>query len=166
MLERQIRQCIAELEELSPSGFAIAFHIRFSRPEFLFQTYPRDWQKIYSTGGLVMSDPIVSWGFANNGWTRWSELQDPPGGVLDQGRAFELNFGVAAGVEIDGSRSIAGFSRSDREFSVDEVERLMELLEELHRITLTGGALSPEAHAELRSMSLKFTHPDLIPPPD
>ena len=66
----EIERYLAQLGELSPSGFAIAFHIRYTTPAFLFQTYDRRWLDLYSQKGLVMQDPIVSFGFTETGWRR------------------------------------------------------------------------------------------------
>ena len=43
-------------------GFALAVHIRLTRPTLLYQTYADDWSENYSTKGYMMSDPSVAWG--------------------------------------------------------------------------------------------------------
>lgn len=152
---------LARIKALSPSGFAIAFHIRYTTPDFLFQTYSKDWLSIYSQEGLVMQDPIVGWSFANNGWIRWSDLEnDDPAGVLERSAAFGMRYGIAMGVEEDGSRSVAGFARPDREYEEQEVDILLEEVRSLHLATLEAGRLSAAARDELKRMSVKFTHPD------
>ncbi len=63
----KIGQLLGELDDLCPSGYAIALHIRYTTPAFLFQTYPKEWMEYYSQNGLVLHDPTVRWGLANTG---------------------------------------------------------------------------------------------------
>lgn len=154
----EIERYLAHLGNLSPSGFAIAFHIRFTTPAFLFQTYDRRWLDLYSQKGLVMQDPIVRFGFEGTGWRRWSDLDDPAG-VLTESAAFGLAYGVAVAIDEGGSRSVAGLARPDREFGDTEVSDLVRTVGDLHLITLEAGKLSDEAHDELKRMSVALTHP-------
>lgn len=156
----KIRQIIIALEAQSPAGFAIAFHIRFTRPDFLFQTYSKTWTDIYSQSGMVMHDPIVRWGFENTGTIRWTELAcDDPMGILEQARPHGLVYGFACAVENGGTRSVAGFARADREFTDAEIAGIATEVANLHDETAKAGALSPETREELRQMSVRFTHP-------
>ncbi len=154
----KIRAIIIALEAQSPSGFAIAFHVRFTRPDFLFQTYSKTWTDIYSQSGFVMDDPIVRWGFENTGVIRWSMLDDPVG-VLEQARPHGLVYGFACAVENGGTRSVAGFARADREFTDAEIADIAAQVATLHDETAKAGALAPETREELRQMSIRFTHP-------
>jgi len=156
----EIGQVLSDLKSLSPSGFAIAFHIRFTTPAFLFQTYPKEWLAVYNQRGLVMQDPIVGWAFANTGTTRWSTLTgDDPAGVLPAAAEFNMNYGVAAGVEEHGSRSVAGFARPDREFTDEEIETLYAGVKLLHAMTAEAKAVSDQQREELRRLSISLTHP-------
>lgn len=152
-----IRYILTRLETLCPSGFAIAFHIRYARPDFLFQTYSKTWIDIYSQSGMVMHDPIVRWGFENTGTKRWSELDDPMG-ILEQSKPHGLVYGFACAVENGGSRSVAGCARADREFTDAEIAAIAADVQILHDETARQG-LSEEAREELRLMSVRFTHP-------
>ncbi len=67
-----IAELIGLLHEESPAGFAIALHIRFSSPTFLFQSYPAAWSEEYTNKGLLMQDPTVAWGLTQTGAVRWS----------------------------------------------------------------------------------------------
>jgi len=154
----KIRDIIIALEAQSPAGFAIAFHIRFTRPDFLFQTYSKTWTDIYSQSGFVMHDPIVRWGFENTGAIRWSMLDDPVG-VLEKARPHGLVYGFACAVENGGTRSVAGFARADREFTDSEIAAIAAQVATLHDETAKAGALSAETREELRQMSIRFTHP-------
>ena len=55
--DKLVQILLAELKEIAPAGFAIALHVGFNSPKFLFQTYPSKWLKEYSENGLVMNDP-------------------------------------------------------------------------------------------------------------
>jgi len=154
----KIRDIIIALEAQSPAGFAIAFHIRFTRPDFLFQTYSKTWTDIYSQSGFVMHDPIVRWGFENTGAIRWSMLDDPVG-VLEKARPHGLVYGFACAVENGGTRSVAGFARADREFTDAEIAAIAAQVATLHDETAKAGAMSAETREELRQMSIRFTHP-------
>lgn len=156
----EIRRILTSMQEVAPAGFAIAFHIQFTTPAFLFQTYPKEWINLYNKRGMVMQDPIVGFGFENNGTIRWSELAgNDPAGVLPEANKFGLSYGMACGIEIDGSRSVAGFARSDRELTDAEIDQLYGLVKELHTMTAEAKSVSPEVRDELRRMSISFTHP-------
>jgi LuxR family transcriptional regulator len=158
--DTSVDNILQKLKDECPLGFAIALHIRYTTPNFLFQTYPKDWINQYSQRGLVMFDPIVGWGFANTGSIRWSGLGEmDPKGVLEQAKAFDMNFGFAHALDVGNSRSVAGFSRSDREYTDDEITRITDLVRRLHDITAEAKTLSPETGERLRKMSIEFTHP-------
>ena len=86
--------------------------------------------------GLLLNDPVVRWGFQNNGYARWSDLEAiDTDGVLEHAKDFGLMNGVAISVVSSKSRSIAGFARADRDYTDDEIEALTETLGRLHRET-------------------------------
>lgn len=155
-----IRTILLRIEEQSSSGFAIAFHIRFTTPEFLIQTYPPDWTNLYSERGYVMGDPTVRWGFENTGVKRWSDLSgDDPMGIFEESAKFGLVHGMTVATEADGSRSVASFARADREFADEEIAELEGLVATLHRETATKDGMDPKLRDELHRMSVKMTHP-------
>ena len=78
-----IAALLHDLDQRSPAGFAIALHIRFTTPTYLFQTYPKRWLDHYSSAGLVVHDPVVRWGFQQ----RRAHPVDRPRGDRQQGRA-------------------------------------------------------------------------------
>lgn len=156
----KIKQLLEDVEGLSASGFAIAFHIRLTSPDFLFQTYPKDWIDIYSERGYVMVDPIVRWGFTQTGSVRWSSLQDMDDhDIFEQSLAFGMTYGCAIATETDGSRSVAGFARADREFSDAEIEQLVAHTQDLHDLTASKTGMTKELRDELHRLSVKMTHP-------
>jgi LuxR family transcriptional regulator len=147
------------LDELSPAGCAIALHISFTSPKYMFQTYPKRWLDYYSSSGLVMHDPVAHWGLQNTGSIRWKDLAAiDPKGVLEQAKDFGLMNGVAISVFLSGSRSIAGFARADRDYLSDEIEEMEDVLAMLHRTTATPGPLRECDRRVLTELSIRLTH--------
>ncbi len=154
-----IAALLHDLDARSPAGCAIALHIRFTRPAFLFQTYPRRWMDRYSARGFVMHDPTVRWGLQNRGHVRWSDLEAIDGeGVLDSAKDFGLMNGVTIAAVSQGSRSIASFARADRDFDDAEIEELEGLLAALHEATSDPGRLTEDDRRALTELSIKLTH--------
>lgn len=155
-----IENILVKMQEKSPSGFAIAFHIRLTAPDFLFQTYPKAWIDTYSEKGYVMVDPIVRWGFANTGSTRWSGLADlDDQNMLEQSLEYGMAYGVAIATETGNSRSFAGFARSDREYTDAEIADLTADMQMLHDLTAGKTQMDPDIHAALHRMSVTMTRP-------
>lgn len=149
---------LKELDRGSPAGFAIALHVRFSRPTFLFQTYAKRWMDYYSSSGLVVLDPTVRWGFHSVGHVLWSELEaSDEAGVLDKAKDFGITNGVAMATVLSGSRSIASFARADRDYEPAEIEALESGFLELHQATLSPGALSDDDRRALTELSIQLT---------
>lgn len=155
--QERIGALLARMRETSPAGFAIALHVRFTAPRYLFQSYEKTWLDTYSREGLVLHDPVVRWGFTNEGTVRWSDLDDPAG-VMTRARAFGMTYGAVIALIHDGSRSMGGFARSDREMTDAEVASLRSDLGELHDITAGVEAFSPAVHTTLKQMSVYLTH--------
>lgn len=150
---------LRDLDDRSPSGFAIALHVRFTRPTYLFQTYSKRWMDHYATSGLVVRDPTVHWGFHSVGHVRWSDLEEiDTAGVIEQAKDFGIMNGVAVAIVRGGSRSIASFSRADREYSDDEIVELEAALAELHDATNADNGLSESERAALTALSIRLTH--------
>ncbi|MCB2116091.1 MAG: autoinducer binding domain-containing protein [Rhodobacteraceae bacterium] len=155
--QEKISAKLTRLRDASPAGFAIALHVRFTSPKYLFQSYEKDWLDTYSREGLVLHDPVVRWGFANDGTIRWSELDDPAG-VMQRSRSFGMNYGAVIALVRDGSRSMGGFSRSDREMTDAEIEAIRRDLTDLHDLTARVETLAPSVHNALKTMSIFLTH--------
>jgi LuxR family transcriptional regulator len=155
----QIFSILADLQTMAPAGYALAFHIRYTTPQYVFQTYAKDWISHYNKNGLVLQDPIVAWTFANTGTCRWSDLEtNDPAGVLDKAKAFGMQYGIALGIEANNSKTVCGFARSDREFTDSEAAELSRLCVELHELTAETGPLDAGTAAELRRLSIEYTH--------
>jgi LuxR family transcriptional regulator len=153
-----IRGMLEDIQRLCGSGYAIALHIRFTTPRFLFQTYPRRWTDVYSAKGLVMHDPTVRWGLEHVGRIDWADLGAfDPADVIGQARAEGILHGFTLATTAGDSRSIGSFSRGDRPFAADELDRLGELFGRLHAET---AAVGDEALLRdlLRQLSVDLTH--------
>lgn len=156
-----ISEPLAKLQDIAPAGFALGFHVIFTTPTFMFQTYRRKWLEHYAQKGFLMVDPIVHWGFENTGTIRWAELAHlDASGVLESAAKFGMKHGVSCAVEADGSRSFGGFARGDREFSNEEVATLLTTFEEIHTLTAQSKSLSPNTTAALKKLSIRYTQPD------
>jgi LuxR family transcriptional regulator len=153
-----IAESLRDLDEFSPSGFAIALHIRFTTPVYLFQTYGRRWMDHYSEHGLVVNDPTVHWGLGHTGRIRWSDLQPlDSAGVLTAARNHGLGHGVTVSI-LNGTRSIASFARDDREYDDFEMDTIEDLVTELHEKTASRFELSSADRSALRDLSIRLTH--------
>src|SRR6056297_2140459 len=127
---------LAKLGKLSPVGYLVALHIRFASPLFRFQTYRQDWIDHYTAQAYQLRDPMVAWGFTEEGVTRWSALGIPdPFGIMKEAAEYGMAHGVCVACGPISSRSICGFARSDREFTDDEIDRLEWAVHGLHAIT-------------------------------
>lgn len=151
---------LVRLKAVSPGGFAMALHVRFTTPTYLFQTYPKDWIDFYSKNGLVMRDPTVRWAFENTGLIRWAELVpiDEAGVIALAGERGILN-GFTYATDRNGSRSMASFAQGSRDFSDPEMATIAEQVNHLHDVTASGVSLTPGTRERLRQMSISFTHP-------
>lgn len=125
-----------DLAELAPAGYFVGLHIRFAAPLLTFQTYDRRWLDHYTEQAYALRDPIIAWGFAIEGVSRWSEITIPdPFGILRQAAEYGLKYGVVVSCGPIRSRTIAGASRNDREFETSEMDRVGALVARLHELT-------------------------------
>lgn len=131
-----IEPVLEELTKLAPAGYFVGLHIRFASPLLTFQTYARRWQDHYTEQAYALRDPIIAWGFATEGVSRWSDIKIPdPFGILRQAAEYGLKYGVVVSCGPLRSRTIAGASRSDREFDPREMGRIEQLIREMHDLT-------------------------------
>ena len=154
-----VASLLASLDERSPAGFAIALHIRFTAPTFLFQTYPKKWIDIYTDRGLVLKDPTVHWGFKNTGSIRWRDLiEEDAAGVMRMSGEYGLHYGFTVGINTHGSRSVSSFARPERDYLDFEIDEISKLLLQLHEQTHGLEALSDADVRALKRMSIRLTH--------
>lgn len=159
-VQTEIVTSVELLKSLAPTGFAMALHVRFTTPTFLFQTYPKSWIDIYSQRGYLMSDPTVLWAFSNTGRIRWSELSaNDASGMLAEAAAQGMRFGFTLATDAEGSQSLGSFTRGDREFSDDEIAEIEVIFLGLHAATRDLREFAPQTHAALKQMSVTYTHP-------
>ena len=154
-----IMAAISRLDVLCPAGYAMALHIRYTTPKFLFQTYNAQWREEYSKKGLVLQDPTVSWGFENTGTINWRDLKESDqAGVLEQAKAYGIEYGFTLSLDRNNSKSITSFARGDREFSVTEIDEISEIVTDLHNYTADIDEFSSVELVQLKQMSVDFTH--------
>jgi len=145
---------LSRLKRLAPAGFALGLHIRFASAHVMVQTYDPSWIEVYTSRGYMMCDPLVSWGFAVTGTSRWSALDHPdPHNVLGQAADYGLKFGCAVSYGPTSSRSIGGFARSDREFTDEEIERIQDTVQLLHVASTPPSSLTPAQRHALRMVA-------------
>lgn len=134
MSERKaIAVLLEQLEKLAPMGYTVGLHIRFATPLIYRSSYPEAWVSHYNSHSYYLRDPLVFWGVGVEGTTRWSSIPLPdPFGVMKKAAAHGLNYGAVSSYGPITSRSIVGVSRSDREFSDEELSALKELTVRLH----------------------------------
>ena len=125
-----------QLTLLAPAGYSIGLHIRFTAPLFMFQTYDQAWLDHYTENGYVLRDPMVAWGFSQTGHIRWSDRSLPdPFSLFKEAAKYGLLFGATVACGPIKSRTIASFSRSDREFSDDEIPAIEAIVLRMHDMT-------------------------------
>lgn len=132
----QMRALLADIGAVCDTGFALAIHIRFTRPALLYRTYSQDWIEHYSENGFMLTDPVVHWGLMNSGQVRWDDLaEQDSAGVLSDAKKFGLTNGWTYSVGPASSRTISGHTKSGADFTDQEVATLKSLVEEAHTIT-------------------------------
>lgn len=149
---------LRRLRKGSPAGFAIALHVKFTAPRYLFQAYDSGWLETYNRDGLVIHDPTVRWAFENTVTVRWGDLApDGAVNVFERAARYGLAYGVTVAVDEGGSRSMASFARPDRDLTDDEAAAALADVTELHHLTCTAERLSPRTHETLKQLSVFLT---------
>jgi LuxR family transcriptional regulator len=144
---------------VAPAGFAIALHVRFTTPTYMFQTYPAAWIEEYTRSGFLMADPSLQWNFSNEGAMPWADLEaQDHAGLFARAAEHGLRHGMAVSLLSGGTRSMAGFARSDRPFEPAEVEELQARMAALHEATASGAALPRQVETEVQKLGIDFTH--------
>ena len=154
-----IATLLTEIDAMTPGGFAIGLHIELRGPRFLFQTFPQSWLDVYIGEGLQLQDPAVAWSLANTGHVFWRDLADnDPANVMGRAAEHGMPYGTTIATAEDGSRSVLGCTRSDRDYLLAELDRITETFVELHKLTLGQTQLSPDTIAALKRMSIRLSH--------
>lgn len=132
----RVANLVGRITAACDTGFALAIHIRYTRPSLLYRTYRQEWIDTYSEKGYMLFDPVVRWGLMNTGGVDWPALagEDPEGVIADAARHGLLNgWTYATGPAT--SRTILGATRSGAAFSEAEKRDLAALVEEIHAVT-------------------------------
>lgn len=134
MSERKaIAVLLDQLDRLAPMGYTVGLHIRFATPLIYKSSYPATWVDHYNSHSYYLRDPLVFWGVGVEGTTRWSAIPLPdPFGVMKKAASHGLKYGAVSSYGPITSRSIVGVSRSDREFTDEEMGQLKEVTIQLH----------------------------------
>lgn len=127
---------IAQLRTSCDSGFALAIHIRYTRPSLLYRSYSQEWIERYSEKGYMLFDPVVRWGLTHSGGIDWADLAaEDSEGVLADARAHGLLHGWTYATGPASSRTISGLTRSSGPFTEAEKGALATLVDEVHATT-------------------------------
>jgi LuxR family transcriptional regulator, quorum-sensing system regulator SdiA len=131
--QKSIAHLLEDLDQLAPMGYTVGLHIRFATPLVYKSSYPPAWVEYYNSHSYYLRDPLVFWGVGVEGTTRWSQIPLPdPFGVMKKAATHGLKYGAVSSYGPITSRSIVGISRSDREFTDDELADLREITVRLH----------------------------------
>lgn len=134
---------LQKLMALSPKGYFVGLHIRFASPLITFQTYDQAWLDHYTKQAYALRDPTIAWGFSETGACRWRDFGIPDTfGILAEAKTFGLCYGLTISCGPISSRTIASFSRGDREFEDAEMEAISTIVRRLHDITEPPESLS------------------------
>lgn len=138
-----------ELALLAPAGFAVGLHIRYVSPLIMVNTYPEDWQEVYTAKVYGLRDPTLAWGLSHSGTRRWSQIGLPdPFGLLAEAAQYGLRYGIISSTGPMSSRTIAGAARADREFTDVEMEHIHRIVQRMHDLSEPPARLSrPQADA-------------------
>lgn len=134
----ELNRLLADLGRAAPAGFAVGLHIRFAAPLITVQSYDPDWLEVYTSNAYALRDPMVAWAFSQDkpGATRWSAITIPDTfDIWGQAASYGLKYGVAVTCGPNDSRTIVGASRSDREFTDEEMAHIKDLVVQMHEVS-------------------------------
>jgi LuxR family transcriptional regulator, quorum-sensing system regulator SdiA len=131
-----VATALAKLRAHCDRGFALAIHIRLTRPTLLYQTYAEKWSEHYSVKGFMLTDPVVRWGLEQTGSVRWADLVDQdPAGVIRDAVKFGLTNGWTYSTGPAASRTIAGLTKSGVDFTEAQRDDIRQLVDHIHAVT-------------------------------
>lgn len=146
-----MREVLAQIGSICDTGFALAIHIRFTRPALLYRTYQMDWIEHYSEKGFMLTDPVVHWGLMNSGKVLWDDLaEQDTAGVLSDAKSFGLMNGWTYSVGPANSRTISGHTKSGADFTDQQSAELQALVQKAHDETEGIESFSPEVMDAMR----------------
>lgn len=134
--EEAVGKLLLQLSAICDTGFALAIHIRYTRPSLLYRTYAQEWIEHYSERGYMLSDPVVHWGLTNIGTVEWADMaEQDTAGVLVDAVAHGLTNGWTFSFGPATSRTIAGLTKSGASFTDADRARIIRIVEEIHALT-------------------------------
>lgn len=149
-----VSERLTQLRVMCDSGFAIAIHIRYTRPTILYRTYGQAWIDHYSERGFMLSDPVVHWGLTHVGSVNWADLTDQdPQGVIPDALAHGLHNGWTYAVGPQTSRTIAGLTKTGADFTASQRAEIAQIVDDLHELTEGFESFSAETQAALLEMT-------------
>lgn len=149
-----VTERLTQLRALCDSGFALAIHIRYTRPTILYRTYDQAWIDHYSERGFMLSDPVVHWGLTNVGSVNWADLTDQdPQGVITDALAHGLHNGWTYAMGPQTSRTIAGVTKSGADFTAAQRAEISMIVDDLHALTEGFETFIPETQAALLALT-------------
>ncbi len=126
----------SQLADLAPAGCYVALRVGFYAPESELNLFSNDWIDHYTLSGHALSDPLLLWCQRNEGFTRWSDIDNfGPADILRDYRSFGYRFGSVVSIPATPSmrkRSLGIFARADREPFEMEMHKIRKILYELH----------------------------------
>ena len=154
-----IDAALRELGMMSPTGYFVGLHIRFAAPLITYQTYSQEWSDYYTEHAFALLDPMVAWGFSVEGTTRWSEIDLPDTfDVFGKAASYGMKYGASVSVGPIKSRTIAGATRGDREYTDSEIDRISTLIHLLHRETEPPESLTDAQREALQLIASGHRH--------
>ena len=149
-----IEQFKHRLAKMAPEGYFFGLHIRQTQPLLYEVTFPRQWMEHYMREAYALRDPIIAWGLGQVGSSRWSAIDIPdPVRIMDQARKFGMTYGFAVSCGEIGSRTIASATRSDREFTDDEIAAFEQEIVTMHNMTTPPESLTDAQTQALRRIA-------------
>ena len=143
---------LGRLQALCDTGFALAVHIRYTRPALLYQTYDREWADHYSEKGYMLSDPTVHWGLAHVGAMDWDQLADQdPEGIIQAARDHGLHNGWTYATGPATSRSLGSMTRSTP-FTPAQHADICTIIDNIHTQTDGFEAFTGDVQEALRNL--------------
>ena len=148
-----VKRSLEAISAICDRGFAVAVHIRLTRPTLLYQTYSDEWSEHYSTKGYMMSDPTVGWGLQNTGPVLWADLVDhDPAGVIADAISFGLTNGWTYATGPVSSRTISGTPKSGPDFTEAERDEIRAAVDAIHEATEGFDNFPAEVQQALRAL--------------
>lgn len=150
----EIATHLHHLKQICDSGYALAIHIRYTRPSLLYRSYHQEWIDHYSERGFMLTDPVVHWGLGHIGSINWADLasQDSEG-VLTAALAHGLHNGWTYATGPATTRTIAGLTKTGADFSAAERGEIIRIVDDLHALTEGFDDMPAEVQEELRGLS-------------